>query len=179
MHARSSTYSVCQQHASPSSNMLHCCCARCCAPSCCTSQRQHPASTARSASCWRDDSSTILVDEPTRQQCADHVLAAEAAATRSRRGSTIKRPQNGPSEVPRQRVSNWELFVLPKVLPHGARRSADVARTELSLFYAVTARTVTKSRSSPTDESHIAACSHRKRFAVTPNPGPSEPRSNE
>ena len=96
MHARSSTRYVCQQHASPSSNMLHCCCARCFAPSCCTTQRQHPASTARSASCWRDDSSTILVDEPTRQQCADHVLAAEAAATLSRRGGTIKRPQNGP-----------------------------------------------------------------------------------
>ena len=92
INSHSDTHSACQQHASPSSNMMHRCCARCCAPSGCTGQRCKPASKACSASCWRDDSSTILVDEPTRQQCAGRVLATEAAATLSRRGGTIKRP---------------------------------------------------------------------------------------
>ena len=42
-------------------------------------------------SCWRIDSSTVTVDEPTRQRCAVHQLATQAAATRSRRGGAIKR----------------------------------------------------------------------------------------
>ena len=92
---------MCQQTASLSSNKLHRCCARCCTPRGCTAQQQQPASAARSESRWRIDSSTFLVDEPTRQRCAVHQLATQAAATRSRRGGAIKRREKPLSfEIP-------------------------------------------------------------------------------
>ena len=55
------------------------------------SQRQQQVLAASSESCWRIDSLTVTVDEPTRQRCAVHQLATQAAATRSRRGGAIKR----------------------------------------------------------------------------------------
>ena len=65
------------------------------------SQRRQPASAKLSESCWRIDSSTVTVDEPTRQRCAVHQLATQAAATRSRRGGAIKRREKPLSfEIP-------------------------------------------------------------------------------
>ena len=101
IHGQHSTHCMCQQTASLSSNKLHRCCARCCTPRGCTAQQQQPASAARSESRWRIDSSTFLVDEPTRQRCAVHQLATQAAATRSRRGGAIKRREKPLSfEIP-------------------------------------------------------------------------------
>ena len=101
IHGQRSTHCMCQQTASLSSNKLHRCCARCCTPRGCTAQQQQPASAARSESRWRIDSSTFLVDEPTRQRCAVHQLATQAAATRSRRGGAIKRREKPLSfEIP-------------------------------------------------------------------------------
>lgn len=47
-----------------------------------------------------------------RRSCARHRGSADAVEAR-------RHHQTGAQRVPRQRVSNWELFVLPKVLPHG------------------------------------------------------------
>ena len=91
IHGQSITLSTCQLHPSPSSNQLHRCCARCCTSRGCTCQRRQPASATRTESRWRDDSSTILVDEPARQRCAAHAAAVEPAAASPWPAEAIKR----------------------------------------------------------------------------------------
>ena len=91
IHNQASTLCTCQLPASPSSNMLHRCCARCCTPRGCTCQRRQPASAARSESRWRDDSSTILVDMSRRVSNAPFISSPHR---QRRRGRGEEEPSN-------------------------------------------------------------------------------------
>ena len=66
------------------------------------SQRRLHTSPTRAAACCQVRPSTILIGAPTRQRCAAHASATEAAMAPSSRGGAIKRREKGchVSELP-------------------------------------------------------------------------------
>ena len=78
------------------------------------SQRRLHTSPTRAAACCQVRPSDIFIDAPTRQQCAAHAPATEAATAPLKREDPIKTTRK---RVPRQRVATRKTRICPEFYP--------------------------------------------------------------